>query len=82
MGKLDSAKETAKMQFKIFPRYRYGYYHSLVDRYKPQGSYATNPILDQRNGITCKPLYKKQENCQNEWTFDLVNTEIAETVMD
>ena len=60
-----SPAEIAKIIQPYFENVDVGLIETVVERYKSQGSYATEPILDKGNGITCKRSWRKQVNFLN-----------------
>lgn len=77
-----SAEEIAKAVEPFFPDTDPEIMKTVVDRYKSQGSFATNPILDEEEWNNLQNIMKEAGELPKEVKHDtLVNTEIAEQVM-
>ncbi|MCQ6278451.1 ABC transporter substrate-binding protein [Bacillus sp. EB600] len=77
-----SAKETAQAIQPYFPDTDMGIMETVVDRYKTQGSYATNPILDQKEWNNLQTIMKEAGELPKQVDYKtLVNTSIAESVI-
>ncbi|MBU8919638.1 ABC transporter substrate-binding protein [Bacillus sp. FJAT-29953] len=77
-----SAEEIAKAVEPFFPDTDPEIMKTVVDRYKGQGSFATNPILDEEEWNNLQNIMKEAGELPKEVKHDtLVNTEIAEKVM-
>ncbi|MCH6265853.1 ABC transporter substrate-binding protein [Neobacillus citreus] len=77
-----SAEEIAKAVEPFFPDTNPEIMKTVVDRYKSQGSFATNPILDEEEWNNLQNIMKEAGELPKEVKHDtLVNTEIAEQVM-
>ncbi|WP_423799365.1 ABC transporter substrate-binding protein [Neobacillus sp. SAB-20_R2A] len=80
--KSHSAEEIAKAVEPFFPDTNPEIMKTVVDRYKSQGSFATNPILDEEEWNNLQNIMKEAGELPKEVKHDtLVNTEIAEQVM-
>lgn len=77
-----NAEEIAKAVEPFFPDTNPEIMKTVVDRYKSQGSFATNPILDEEEWNNLQNIMKEAGELPKEVKHDtLVNTEIAEQVM-
>lgn len=77
-----SAKETADVIKGFFENTEIDIIEMVVERYKSQGSYATNPILDQEEWDNLQNIMEEAGELPKRVDHKvLVNTEIAESVM-
>lgn len=77
-----SADEIAKAIQPSFPDTDLSLMATVVDRYKSQGSFATDPILDEEEWNNLQNIMKEAGSLPKEVAHDtLVNTEIAKKVM-
>jgi NitT/TauT family transport system substrate-binding protein len=77
-----SAKETAQAIQPYFPDTDLSIMETVVERYKSQGSFATNPILDQKEWNNLQNIMKEAGELPKEVDYKtLVNTSIAEKVI-
>jgi NitT/TauT family transport system substrate-binding protein len=77
-----SAKETAQAIQPYFPDTDISIMETVVDRYKSQGSYATNPILDQKEWDNLQNIMQEAGELPKQVDYKtLVNTNIAEKVI-
>ncbi|MGG1678016.1 ABC transporter substrate-binding protein [Neobacillus sp. NRS-1170] len=77
-----SAEEIAKAVEPYFPDTDYEILKTVVDRYKSQGSYATDPILDVEEWNNLQNIMKEAGSLPKEVDHKtLVNTDIAKKVM-
>lgn len=78
-----SAEEIATAVMPFFPDTDLEIMTTVVERYKSQGSFATNPILDEEEWINLQNIMKEAGELPEEVDHKtLVNTEIAEKVME
>jgi NitT/TauT family transport system substrate-binding protein len=78
----NSAAETAKLLKKYFTDTDLEIIESSVDRYKKQGSFALNPILDEEEWNNLQNIMDEAGELPKRIEHtELVNTEIAEKVM-
>lgn len=78
-----SARETAEAIQPYFMDTDIGIIETVVERYKSQGSYATNPILDQEEWNNLLNIMKEAGELPKEIEHKtLVNTEIAKTIIE
>lgn len=78
-----SAKETAKAIQGYFDNTELEIIEMVVDRYKSQGSFATDPILDTEEWDNLQNIMDEAGELPKRIDHDtLVNTEIAESVME
>lgn len=77
-----NAKETAQAIQPYFPDTDMSIMETVVDRYKTQGSFATNPILDQKEWNNLQNIMKEAGELPKQVDYKtLVNTSIAESVI-
>ncbi len=77
-----SPEEIAKEVAKFFPDTPEDIMVKVIDRYKNQHSYATNPILDEEEWNNLQAIMKEAGELPKEVDHDtLVNTKIAEKVV-
>lgn len=77
-----SAKETAEVIQPFFKDTDLALIETVVDRYKSQGSYATNPILDEEEWKNLQDIMDEAGELPEEVSHDtLVNTEVAKEIM-
>jgi NitT/TauT family transport system substrate-binding protein len=77
-----SAKETADAIKSYFPDTDIGIIETVVDRYKTQGSYATNPILDQKEWNNLQNIMSEAGELPKPVKYQtLVNTSFANRVI-
>jgi NitT/TauT family transport system substrate-binding protein len=77
-----SAKETADAIKAYFPDTDIKIIETVVDRYKTQGSYATNPILDQKEWNNLQNIMSEAGELPKPVNYNtLVNTGIAKRVI-
>ncbi|PLS01995.1 ABC transporter substrate-binding protein [Neobacillus cucumis] len=77
-----SAEEIAKAVEPYFPDTDLEIMKTVVDRYKSQGSYATNPVLDEEEWNNLQNIMKEAGELPKEVNHKtLVNTEVAKDVM-
>ncbi|MDR4948949.1 ABC transporter substrate-binding protein [Neobacillus cucumis] len=77
-----SAEEIAKAVQPYFPDTDFEIMKTVVDRYKSQGSYATDPILDEEEWKNLQNIMKEAGELPKEVDHKtLVNTSVAEGVM-
>ncbi len=77
-----SAKETANAIKAYFPDTDIQIIETVVDRYKTQGSYATNPILDQKEWANLQNIMSEAGELPKPIKYEtLVNTSIANKVI-
>jgi NitT/TauT family transport system substrate-binding protein len=77
-----SAEETAKAIQPSFPDTDVNLIATVVDRYKNQGSFATDPILDEEEWNNLQNIMKEAGSLPKEVPYKtLVNTSIANKVM-
>ncbi|WP_040207547.1 ABC transporter substrate-binding protein [Neobacillus jeddahensis] len=77
-----SAEEIAKAVEPYFPDTDLDIMTTVVDRYKGQGSFATNPVLDEEEWNNLQNIMKEAGELPKEVDHKtLVNTEIAEKVI-
>lgn len=80
---LHSAKETAEVIQGYFDNTDLEIIEMSVERYKDQGSFATNPILDEEEWDNLQNIMEEAGELPERLEYkDLVNTEFAENVMD
>lgn len=73
-----SAADTAKAIAPYFKETDIKTIETVVDRYKSQGSYATNPILDKKEWDQLKTIMKEAGELPKDIGYDtLVNTDFA-----
>ncbi len=78
----NSAADTAKLIQKYFEDTDLEIIESSIERYKKQGSYALNPILDEEEWNNLQNIMDEAGELPKRMEYsDLVNTEIAENVM-
>lgn len=78
-----SAEETAKVIQPYFEDTPLDLITTVVDRYKSQGSFATDPILDEEEWNNLKDIMNEAGELPEDVKHDvLVNTEIAESVIN
>lgn len=78
----NSAKDTAEAIKGYFENTEIDIIETVVDRYKSQGSYATDPILDTEEWDNLQNIMDEAGELPKRIEHDtLVNTEIAESVM-
>ncbi|MUV39258.1 putative binding protein YtlA [Lentibacillus sp. JNUCC-1] len=79
----NSPEEIAKVIQPYFEDTELDMIASSVERYKKQGSFATDPILDEEEWDNLKAIMDEAGELPEEAPYDvLVNTEIAKEVMD
>ncbi|WNS74676.1 ABC transporter substrate-binding protein [Bacillus sp. DTU_2020_1000418_1_SI_GHA_SEK_038] len=77
-----SAKETAEVIKGFFDNTEIDIIEMVVERYKSQGSYATDPILDNKEWDNLQNIMEEAGELPKRVDYNnLVNTEIAEGVM-
>ncbi|MBM7554770.1 ABC transporter substrate-binding protein [Thalassobacillus pellis] len=77
------ASETAKVIQPYFEDTELDLITTVVDRYKSQGSFAENPILDKEEWKNLKAIMDEAGELPEDVGYDtLVNTEIAETIIN
>ncbi|MBM7653248.1 ABC transporter substrate-binding protein [Neobacillus cucumis] len=77
-----SAEEIAKAVQPYFPDTDFEIMKTVVDRYKSQGSYATDPILDEEEWNNLQNIMKEAGELPKEVDHKtLVNTSVAEGIM-
>lgn len=77
-----SAKETAEVIQPFFKDTDLSMIETVVDRYKSQGSFATDPILDEEEWKNLQDIMDEAGELPEEVSHDtLVNTEVAEEIM-
>ncbi|KAB2338907.1 ABC transporter substrate-binding protein [Cytobacillus depressus] len=77
-----SAKETAMVIKDFFDNTELDIIEMVVKRYKSQGSYSTDPILDQEEWDNLQNIMEEAGELPKRVDYkSLVNTEIAESVM-
>ncbi|MCM3575809.1 ABC transporter substrate-binding protein [Mesobacillus subterraneus] len=77
-----SAKETAEVIQPFFKDTDLSMIETVVDRYKSQGSFATDPILDEEEWKNLQDIMDEAGELPEEVSHDtLVNTEVAEKIM-
>jgi NitT/TauT family transport system substrate-binding protein len=77
-----SAKETAEAIAPYFKDTDLSLIETVVERYKSQGSYATNPILDKEEWNNLQTIMDEAGELPKEVSHKtLVNTEVADQVM-
>ncbi len=77
-----SAEEIAKAVQPYFPDTDMGIMTMVVDRYKSQGSFATDPILDEEEWNNLQNIMKEAGSLPKQVDHKtLVNTEIAKSVI-
>ncbi|MBY0122846.1 ABC transporter substrate-binding protein [Bacillus sp. S/N-304-OC-R1] len=77
-----SAKETAEAIKGFFDNTEIDIIEMVVERYKGQGSFATDPILDQEEWDNLQNIMEEAGELPKRVDYkDLVNTDIAESVM-
>lgn len=77
-----SAKETAEVIQPFFEDTKIELIEMVVDRYKSQGSYATNPILDEEEWDNLQNIMDEAGDLPKRVDYKtLVNTDIAKDVM-
>jgi len=77
-----SAKETAEVIQPYFKDTDLSLIETVVDRYKSQGSFATDPILDEEEWENLQAIMDEAGELPEEVSHDtLVNTEVAEEIM-
>ncbi len=77
-----SAEEIAKAVEPYFPDTDLSIMTTVVDRYKSQGSFATDPILDETEWNNLQDIMREAGELPKEIDHKtLVNTEIAEKVI-
>lgn len=77
-----SSEEIAKAVQPYFPDTDLGIITSSVDRYKSQGSFATDPILDEKEWNNLQNIMKEAGELPKQVNHnELVNTSIAKSVM-
>lgn len=78
-----TAKETAEVIQAYFKDTDLSLIETVVERYKSQGSYATDPILDKEEWKNLQDIMDEAGELPKEVSHDtLVNTEVAEQVME
>jgi NitT/TauT family transport system substrate-binding protein len=78
-----SAKETAELIQKYFDDTELDLIETVVDRYKSQGSFATDPILDEEEWNNLQNIMDEAGELPKRVDYQtLVNTEFAEKVME
>lgn len=77
-----NADEIANAVKSYFPDTDLGIMKTVIDRYKSQGSYATNPILDETEWDNLQNIMKEAGSLPKQVEYKaLVNTAIAKSVM-
>jgi NitT/TauT family transport system substrate-binding protein len=77
-----SAEEIAKAVEEFFPDTDPEIMTTVVERYKSQGSFATNPILDEKEWNNLKDIMNEAGELPQDVDYNtLVNTDFAESVM-
>ncbi|MFD1020559.1 ABC transporter substrate-binding protein [Thalassobacillus hwangdonensis] len=77
------AEETAKLIQPYFEDTELDLITTVVDRYKSQGSFATDPILDEEEWNNLKAIMDEAGELPEDVPHaDLVNTEIAEEIIN
>lgn len=77
-----SAKETAEVIQPFFKDTDLSLIETVVDRYKSQGSFATDPILDEEEWNNLQDIMDEAGELPEEVSHEiLVNTEVAEEIM-
>lgn len=77
-----SSKEVAESILPFFENTSVDLIETVVDRYKEQGSYATNPILDEEEWQNLQTIMNEAGELPKEVDHSiLVNTEIAENII-
>ncbi|WP_412758996.1 ABC transporter substrate-binding protein [Neobacillus cucumis] len=77
-----NAEEIAKAVQPYFPDTDFEIMKTVVDRYKSQGSYATDPVLDEEEWNNLQNIMKEAGELPKEVEHKtLVNTSVAEGVM-
>ncbi|AIM15962.1 MULTISPECIES: ABC transporter substrate-binding protein [Neobacillus] len=77
-----SAEEIARAVEEFFPDTDPEIMKTVVERYKSQGSFATNPILDEEEWNNLKNIMNEAGELPQDVDYKtLVNTEIAEKIM-
>lgn len=77
-----SAKEIAEAVMEFFPDADLEIMTTVVDRYKSQGSYATDPILDEEEWNNLQDIMNEAGELPKEVDHKtLVNTEVAEKII-
>lgn len=77
-----SPSEVAKVIQPYFKETDMGIIETVVDRYKSQGTFATNPILDEKEWNNLQNIMKEAGELPKQVDYKtLVNTEIAEKVI-
>jgi NitT/TauT family transport system substrate-binding protein len=78
----NSSDETAKLIQKYFEDTDVELIETVIDRYKNQGSFATDPILDEEEWNNLQNIMDEAGELPKRMDYlDLVNTQIAEKVM-
>jgi NitT/TauT family transport system substrate-binding protein len=78
----NSSDETAKLIQKYFEDTDVELIETVIDRYKNQGSFATDPILDEEEWSNLQNIMDEAGELPKRMDYlDLVNTQIAEKVM-
>ncbi|WP_028783532.1 ABC transporter substrate-binding protein [Thalassobacillus devorans] len=78
-----SAMETAKVIQPYFEDSELDLIATVVDRYKSQGSFATNPLLDEKEWNNLKAIMKEAGELPEDVNHEtLVNTSIAEDIIN
>ncbi|TCT17516.1 NitT/TauT family transport system substrate-binding protein [Melghiribacillus thermohalophilus] len=78
-----SAEEIARVIQPYFDDTELGIITTVVDRYKSQGSFAENPILDEAEWNNLKAIMEEAGELPDDVEHSkLVNTEIAEDIMN
>lgn len=77
-----NAAEISSAVKSYFPDTDLGIMQTVIDRYKSQGSYATDPILDEAEWNNLQNIMKEAGSLPKQADYKtLVNTAIAESVM-